>query len=384
MADSIQFTCPECGKQMDLPAETAGQQGVCPDCKQVVTIQPDPPPPLDLESLLIPAPATSAPVPLAPPVVAPQIVQPQIVQPQIVQPGELALPMASSGASASGEKKRFIYMAAGAGGLLLLLVIALLFTGGESGSADAFGRRALAAIQAKDPEQLCELFVEHEDFQWMFERIRSAIDDPLKKIRFEEGQDFPDEESMTRWNDKWRKGVIRFLTRIESGEADLTFEQLENATYLGLLGEVPRRTFEEETGVSYEDVGVITIEEPEIYIGVQGRVFVIEFNEVLVYLNGHWRVSGDLGPRLSFAFDQPIDLEQVRFELVAPGGREVLERVNRYLRDSQRVRQEQGNGVSTDTNVTSRHPTTRYHRLQHAQWMLSVLKRHHHSPSLPL
>ena len=110
----------------------------------------------------------------------------------------------------------------------------------------------------------------------------------------------------------------------------------------------------------------------------------IEFNEVLVYLNGHWRVSGDLGPRLSFAFDQPIDLEQVRFELVAPGGREVLERVNRYLRDSQRVRQEQGNGVSTDTNVTSRHPTTRYHRLQHAQWMLSVLKRHHHSPSLPL
>jgi general secretion pathway protein G len=283
-----------------------------------------------------------------PEMVQPEMVQPEMVQPEIVQPGMV---QPAIGPPAGGKKKTLIFMAAGAGGVLLLLVVFLLFTGGDSGSADAFGRRALAAIQAKDPEQLCELYVKYEDFQWMFERVRSAIDDPLKKARFEEGRSLPDEERTTRYNDEWREDVMRFLTFIENGEADLTFEQLKKATYLGVMGEVPRRTFDEEFGVSHEDVGVIMIEEPEIYIGVEGRVYVIEINEVLIYLNGHWRVSGNLGPRLHLGFDQPIDLDQVRFELVAPGGREVLERGNRYLRDSQGVRQEQEGSIFVNSKV---------------------------------
>jgi general secretion pathway protein G len=331
-------------------------------------IQPDSPPVLDLESLVMPGQASTAPAPLTHPVVEPQIVQPEIVHPEIVQPssiqsGSMGPPMAASEPtvvdpsqrSAGGKKKTLVYMAAGAGGVLLLLVVFLLVTGGDSGSADAFGRRALAAIQAKDPEQLCEFYAKYEDIQWMLERFRSAIDDPLKKARFEEaiGNRF-DEEGMTRYNDDWRKGVMRFLTFIENGEAELTFEQLGNATYLGLVGEVPRRTFEEEFGVSHEDAGVIIIGEPEIFIGVQGRVYVINLNYALSYLNGHWRVSGDWGLGLRLAFDQPIDLDEVKFERVAPGapaGREVLERVNQYLRDSQGVRQGQESGIFANSKV---------------------------------
>ena len=214
------------------------------------------------------------------------------------------------------------------------------------GSPDAFGRRALAAIQAKDPEQLCELFVKHEDIQWSFDRCRNAIDDPLKKARFEEEAKVPDEEKMTRWNDKWRRNVMGFLYFIENGDAVLTFEQLKTATYLGLVGEVYRRTFDEETGVSLEDIGVIKIKKPTIFIGVQGRVFEIRLNEALAYGNGHWRVSGDLGPSfLGLSFGRRLDLDVVKFEMVSPGAREVLERVNRYLPDRPVLPQDQEKGV---------------------------------------
>ena len=38
MNDKIQFTCPQCSHQMQLPSSTVGKQGKCPGCGQVVTI----------------------------------------------------------------------------------------------------------------------------------------------------------------------------------------------------------------------------------------------------------------------------------------------------------------------------------------------------------
>ena len=58
----IHFTCPQCGKKMQLPATTVGQQGTCPDCKQPVIIQPD-----------ISAPAPGRPGPLVAAAIEPQI-----------------------------------------------------------------------------------------------------------------------------------------------------------------------------------------------------------------------------------------------------------------------------------------------------------------------
>jgi|GEM_PF-2690421 len=38
MSDKIQFTCPHCSHQMQLPSSTVGKQGKCPGCGEVVTI----------------------------------------------------------------------------------------------------------------------------------------------------------------------------------------------------------------------------------------------------------------------------------------------------------------------------------------------------------
>ena len=61
----IDFTCPLCGKKMQLPASTVGRQGACPGCKQSVTIQPD----------------ISSPVPEQPAQLVPTVVEPPIPHP---------------------------------------------------------------------------------------------------------------------------------------------------------------------------------------------------------------------------------------------------------------------------------------------------------------
>jgi hypothetical protein len=38
MNATIQFTCPQCNHQMNLPSSTVGKQGKCPGCGEVVTI----------------------------------------------------------------------------------------------------------------------------------------------------------------------------------------------------------------------------------------------------------------------------------------------------------------------------------------------------------
>ena len=109
-----------------LTANTAGQQGACPSCEQVVTIQPDV---LDLKSLATLLPSDAA-QPVAP-VAESQILHPQMVEPQI----QVAVARPQSQQATAGKKKRtLIYVAAGAGGVLILLVVMLLLVGGGSQS----------------------------------------------------------------------------------------------------------------------------------------------------------------------------------------------------------------------------------------------------------
>mgnify|MGYP001987066739 CR=1 FL=1 len=41
MNAKIQFTCPQCSHQMNLPTSAEGKQGKCPGCGEVVTMPVD-------------------------------------------------------------------------------------------------------------------------------------------------------------------------------------------------------------------------------------------------------------------------------------------------------------------------------------------------------
>ena len=206
MSDSIQFTCPECGKQMNLPADTAGKQGACPGCQKVVTIQPDPPPVLDLEPLLMPAQAPSAPVPLAPPVVEPQIVQPQIVQPGIVQPGIVQPGIVQPGivSPAGAQKKRLIYIASGAGGLLVLALVLLLLIGaGGPSSPEALGQAVFNAVKANDKDALYSLGPNVSAIRSLAAQVLAVEEDEETRKGIEEETTVEEiERTVERWQDR--------------------------------------------------------------------------------------------------------------------------------------------------------------------------------------
>jgi hypothetical protein len=63
MNDTIQFICPQCSHQMQLPVSLVGKQGKCPSCAQVVNITQAPPalPPATPPSAELPVPPSSQP-----------------------------------------------------------------------------------------------------------------------------------------------------------------------------------------------------------------------------------------------------------------------------------------------------------------------------------
>ena len=80
MPDTFQFTCPECGNQIQLRAALAGREGACPGCKKVVTIQPDPPAAAPTEPAEAAEPAVeSAPAPPTPAAAEPAVEPPVVV-----------------------------------------------------------------------------------------------------------------------------------------------------------------------------------------------------------------------------------------------------------------------------------------------------------------
>jgi len=80
MPETFQFTCPECGNQIQLRAALAGREGACPGCKKVVTIQPDPPAAAPTEPAEAAEPAVeSAPAPPTPAAAEPAVEPPVVV-----------------------------------------------------------------------------------------------------------------------------------------------------------------------------------------------------------------------------------------------------------------------------------------------------------------
>ena len=210
----------------------------------------------------------------------------------------------------------------------------------EPQTLDEFGMSLLAAVKTKDPGPFFDMFLRHEELYWLEDHILNAIEDPLKKAKYEEGIKLriaPDKKEAVRWKAEWRKDVIEFFTLVENGEAVLTFEQLKNAIYLGMAGREDERQNERlsaQTGVSLKDIGVIMLHMPGIYIGMQGRVYKIRLNETLTHLNGHWRLGGDVKPSLDFLFDRRFEPDglsaaEMKTTLATMG----LERVYQYLSD---------------------------------------------------
>ena len=210
----------------------------------------------------------------------------------------------------------------------------------EPQTLDEFGMSLLAAVKTKDPGPFFEIFLRHEELHWLEDHILNAIEDPLKKAKYEDISKLriaPDKKEAERWKSEWRKDVIEFFTFVENGESVLTFEQLKKAIYLGMAGREDERQNERlsaQTGVSLKDIGVIMLHMPGIYIGMQGRVYIIRLNETLTHLNGHWRLGGDVKPSLDFLFDRRFEpgglsAAEMKTTLATMG----LERVYQYLSD---------------------------------------------------
>jgi hypothetical protein len=330
---------------MQLPATAEGRQGKCPSCDAVVTITAPQDTDRSASEVQVSTEQTTT-APSSPPQAAQHVQQ----QPAAVVAKPTPQP------NSKPKKSRWKLLC-----VTHILAVALtiglmpywkphlepLFPddylvqntseadGMESQTLDEFGRAVLAAVQAKDPGPFIELgSFEYEDALWLNDRFLNAIEDPLKKARHESKKPAVTKKEVERGKTEWRRLVLEFFTLVENGEGVLTFEQLKKAKYLGMAGsERETESINEETGVSLDDIGVIVIDMPGIYIGVQGRVYLIGLNEVLMHLNGHWGLSGDIKMGLVFLFDRRFDMDEISFVGSLTGKREVFERMNRYLSD---------------------------------------------------
>jgi DNA-directed RNA polymerase subunit RPC12/RpoP len=252
MSDTLQFTCPECGKQMKLPAATAGRQGSCPACKKRVTIKPDPPaaaapapaiplaevaePVGDVLAALVVEPQFVQPELVQPEMVQPEMVQPELVQPEMVQPGivqpemvqpelvqpemvqpgivqpagiqpvGMAPPMAQPQQSADSKKKIIIFVAAGGGGMLLLLLLLLLFMGGgDQSSPEALGRAVFNAVKSNDKDLLYSLGPSVGAIRSLQAQLLAEVED--EDERKEIDVELTDEELVEGMIKGWRDGI---------------------------------------------------------------------------------------------------------------------------------------------------------------------------------
>jgi hypothetical protein len=235
MSDKFQFTCPECGKQMQLPAATAGRQGLCPACKKIVTIQPDPPaaaapaPAIPLAEVAEPVGDVLAPLVVEPQFVQPEMVQPEMVQPEMVQPEMvqpemvqpemvqpgivqpagiqpvgMAPPMAQPQQSADRKKKIIIYAAAGGGVMLLLLLLLLFMGGGDQSSPEALGRAAFNAVKSNDKDAIYSLGPSVGVIRSLRAQLLAEVEDEDERKEIEVDTTA---EKMEKDIKRWRDGI---------------------------------------------------------------------------------------------------------------------------------------------------------------------------------
>jgi hypothetical protein len=185
MPGSFQFTCPECGQQMMLPADTVGQEGICPGCQQVVTIRPDA---LDLKTVATPL------VPLPPASPDPGVHSPQLAPAESDQ--------RVNEVSGVYIPRSLLFLVGIGGSVVLLVAILLLLVGGADPPADdpsattqkaaadysspeGLGAMLLSALQSGDKKQFLLAVPTVKEYRGWIKQVRDrgVTDEQERKLK---------------------------------------------------------------------------------------------------------------------------------------------------------------------------------------------------------
>jgi hypothetical protein len=346
MNAKVQFTCPHCNHQMKLPSSTVGKQGKCPSCSAVITI-----------TASQPAGPSANQVPVTPQQPSAAIISPQPVQ-RVQQQAPAAVASPTPQPTAKPRKSRWkllcithILTAALTIGLMPywkphlepLFPADYLAQNSTSGFADIddLGKAVLAAIASRDPDKIMNLYVTPEVGQRFKERLMEAAEDPLKRELIDKGVrpgDLlrgnrllnPTEES-NEFQAKYqriRDKCVRFLSAIDSESRDLTFDQINEATFLGMA---PMRMsdngLKEAFNIDTDEVGYMGAGNARVFILHEEKVYVISVDSMEKVLD-RWYISGDF-----FSTDGPYER---KFDLTEdtwqhPHAQATLRKVNQYL-----------------------------------------------------
>jgi hypothetical protein len=190
---NINFTCPHCQKEMNFPSTAVGQQGKCSGCQQIVTIQPDLPPPM-------PKPDT--------------------------------------------KKKKIIFaaVAASAVGIIFLCLISIslvyIFWGG-SGKADfnATGKEIFNALRERSTAKLQSHMFNDVVVSNIKAKIREDVPQSLQTAYDEMMSDeFISEDDMVELSSLF----IGFYSNEETRHPELK-SQWENIEFIGITGYLPQK-----------------------------------------------------------------------------------------------------------------------------------------------
>jgi len=290
---NINFTCPHCQKEMNFPSTAVGQQGKCSGCQQIVTIQPDLPPPM-------PKPDT--------------------------------------------KKKKIIFaaIAASAVGIVFLCLISILLVSlfwGGSGKADfdATGEEIFNALRERSTAKLQSHIFNDVVISNMRAKIREGVPESLqaayddKNTRTNEFNRFSDRDMA-----ELSSFFIGFFENVETLFPELK-SQWENIEYIGIIGFLPGVRDGEErlidtfklnfdySGSCDPDV----VAEPTIFFRLDDGIYQFRVQEVMIEFEGKWYGSGDRKPRIEKVTSVPPVTNQ---RLLMYGGTEkVLVQVREEL-----------------------------------------------------
>ena len=164
MSDKIQFTCPHCSHQMQLPSSTVGKQGKCPGCGEVVTITASQPVQSSQQQPLGPPPDSLAAshdqqLPVQSQPLAHQSLPQQTAPHTVIQQpvSQLSPEQKDVDTGRASNKKPFL-IGAGVGGGLGVMATALLFMilGGDDSkpTSDVDDKPTTNATLDVDPQQV--------------------------------------------------------------------------------------------------------------------------------------------------------------------------------------------------------------------------------------
>jgi hypothetical protein len=257
---NINFTCPHCQKEMSFPSTVVGQQGKCSGCQQIITIQPNLPPPM---------PKTDT------------------------------------------KKKKIIFaaVATSAVGIVFLCLISILlifwFSGG-SGKADfdATGKEIFNALRERSTAKLQSHMCNNVVVSNIEAKIREDVPESLQTAYDEKmGADFFSEGDMAKLSSLF----IGFYSNIEAQHPELK-SQWKNIEYIGITGFLPRKSgadgqerFIDEFKLDFEYSGSYdpdVVVDLGIWFRLDDEIYVFTSIEAMIEFDGKLYGFGDDGARV--------------------------------------------------------------------------------------